>query len=888
MKRTLALVFCCHLVLVLNAQEKPIYSSPAYSIYPSKVVQGNFEAVALSPSGLVSNYESAANTFLSPVIDFKFSINGKDNEMPSGSDHHFTCPTTGGDCVTPLIRFGSQLKTTGKPSGKYLQPGTRMKIMLDMRHVFRAFDSTGYFTAFNGSKIYKEDFKGVYVAGGTPPLSWDFDNLQNFKHLRMTDADGDHIYEVTLMLNDASSKKGQRHSWAKELATDAYPRFSSPYPIADALYNLSLEEMLRAIEPDSTLRTGKEWAGVWTRDVSYSIILSMAMLQPKVARHSLMRKVKDGVIVQDTGTGGAYPVSTDRIVWALAAWEIYKVTGDKSWLKTVYPIVKKSIEADLINAFDESTGMMKGESSFLDWREQTYPEWMEPADIYESLCLGTNAVHYQANVIVANMAEILNDHDAKRKHEVIAKRIRTGINEHLWMADRGYYGQFLYGRTDKLLSPKSETLGEALAVLFGIPQERDAARIIKSAPVGAFGSPCIFPQIANIPPYHNDAVWPFVQSYWALAAAKAGNEESLMHSIASIWRPAALFLTNKENFVASTGDYASTQINSDNMLWSLSGNLAMVYKVFFGMNYDEQKLSFNPFIPKELKGTYVLKGFRYRNATLDISVAGYGNKIASVKLDGKLIKSAHVSEALSGRHQLEIALANNDVGGAINLQEHQVSPATPVVRRQGTSIRWDRVKGAAKYNAYLSGKHFLTTTDSTLNGALPDGVLQVVAVDASGAESFASEPFMLNIENKAIIVEAETSSKSGEDKYAGFSGNGYMRATPADSPLRFEVDIPADGMYAVDFRYANGHGPVNTENKCAVRRLALDGNFAGTIVLPQRGKNEWSDWGYTNPVVVMLKKGKANLAMSYDPANRNMNGETNEALVDFVRLVKLK
>ncbi|PIH04468.1 hypothetical protein CS542_01040 [Pedobacter sp. IW39] len=65
-----------------------------------------------------------------------------------------------------------------------------------------------------------------------------------------------------------------------------FPQYKSAVPIMDALYNLGLEEMENAIEPDSTFRTGKEWAGVWTRDISYSIILSMATLQPKVAQYS--------------------------------------------------------------------------------------------------------------------------------------------------------------------------------------------------------------------------------------------------------------------------------------------------------------------------------------------------------------------------------------------------------------------------------------------------------------------------------------------------------------------------------------------------------------------------------------------------------------------------
>jgi uncharacterized protein YyaL (SSP411 family) len=169
---------------------------------------------------------------------------------------------------------------------------------------------------------------------------------------------------------------------------------------------MALEEMVNAVEPDSTFRTGKEWAGVWTRDISYSIILSMANLQPQVSGYSLMRKVNAKKrIIQDTGTGGAWPASTDRIVWAIAAWELYKVTGDKAWLQEAFNIIRNTVEDDLHTAYDPQTGLIKGESSFLDWREQTYPNWMQPADIFESQCLGTNAVYYQANVILGKMAQ---------------------------------------------------------------------------------------------------------------------------------------------------------------------------------------------------------------------------------------------------------------------------------------------------------------------------------------------------------------------------------------------------------------------------------------------------------------------------------------------------
>jgi uncharacterized protein YyaL (SSP411 family) len=109
-----------------------------------------------------------------------------------------------------------------------------------------------------------------------------------------------------------------------------------------------------------------------------------------------MTKVSNNRIIQDTGTGGAWPVSSDRVVWALAAWEIYKYTGDKEWLMKAFEIVRNSLDDDSKTIPDPSTGLIRGESSFLDWRKQTYPLWMEPADIFGSLNLGTNIAYCQA------------------------------------------------------------------------------------------------------------------------------------------------------------------------------------------------------------------------------------------------------------------------------------------------------------------------------------------------------------------------------------------------------------------------------------------------------------------------------------------------------------
>jgi len=883
-----SLLFSC----ILNAQTtmKPLWHNNQFEVFSDRIVQqGKYTAKALSPTEMTSDYKSPANLFKSSVVAFKFSINGKDNEMKSGFDHHINLAGAG-SYETPLIKFGEQLKTDNTKEG-YLSPNTKLKIRLDLRNVFAAFKKDGYYTLFNGDKLYKDDFKAVYVAGSSAPLIWDFNNLHQHSELQLKDPDGDGIYETEIVLNKADDTPQTAASWKMSKDATAFPQYKSSYVLSDAIYNMSLEEMMKAVEPDSTFRTGKEWAGVWTRDISYSIILSMAYLQPRVAKNSLLRKVnKKKKIIQDTGTGGAWPVSSDRMIWAVAAYELYKATGDKDWLQEAYTIIKNSLEDDYQNLYDSETGLVKGESSFLDWREQTYPKWMQPADIYNSENLGTNAVHYEANVVAAKMAHLLHKETEAKTFLTAAEKIKTGINKYLWMPAKNYYGQYWYGRSDLFLSPKSEALGEALCVLFGIADEKQQTKIVSNVPQLDFGIPCIYPQIPDIPPYHNNAVWPFVQSYWLWASAKSGNEGSVMQSIASIYRPAAMFLTNKENFVADNGDFLGTQINSSNMLWSLSGNISIVHKVFFGIRFNEDGLGFEPFVPKAFNGKRSLTNFTYRDAVLNIEMSGYGNKIKNFWLDGKMTPTNSFPASLKGVHAIKIELANNDLSPSAtnNVANHTSLPA-PVVNEAAGMLSWEKVDGAVNYKIIRDGA-LLTSTTANHFAANDKSYAEysVIAVDKKGMESFASEPLSIIPAPAMRTVEAEDFSPKSDAAYKGFSGSGFTQiSTSKNTTVTIPINVSEDGFYLIDVKYANGNGPINTENKCAIRTAFVNDRKAGVFVFPQRGTAEWSNWGFSNSLKVYLMKGKNNLTLRYLPANQNMNEEINEAMLDYVRVIKL-
>lgn len=681
--------------------------------------------------------------------------------------------------------------------------------------------------------------------------------------------------------------------WKKKNDLTPYPSLSTGNLLHEAVYNMSLDEMVNAVEPDTTLRTGKEWSGVWTRDVSYSILLSMAYLQPEASMISLMKKVDSmGRIIQDTGSGGAWPVSTDREIWGIAAYEVYKVTGDRKWLEYIYPIIKRSLETDAKSVYDDETGLVKGETSFIDWREQSHPKWMQCADIYNTETLSTSIVHAQAWKVLSEIAAELGHKKVAQEALTMSDKIAAGVNRYLWMADKGYYGMYLYGRDNLIMNPRAETLGESLAIMWDVADADRAKTITENNPTTPYGVAIFYPQIADMPPYHNNALWPWVASWWAIANAKAGNEEGVMEAIGSVVRPAALFCTNKENFVLDNGDIA-TELNSSNMLWCLSGNIALTHKILFGIEFEKDGLSFHPFVPKAMAATRSLEGFKYRDAVLDITVSGYGNEIKSFTVNGKSSKPFIPAKA-KGNLKIDIVMADNDIAPlAVNRTSNKKAPLTPIAWMEEGELRWNPIEYINHYVVLRDGER-VAETRTTSFAATEPGEYQIIGVADDGTESFASEPKSNRPYQFIEIPGAQTEMVSAEVVYpaewgmAGYTGEGFVETDHNSGAIEIPVEVDADGEYVIRLRYANGNGSVNTENRAAVRTLSIDGKRAGAIVMPQRGVGYWHDWGYSSAVKANLKAGKHILTLTFEPENENMNIATNHALIDAVKIYRVK
>jgi hypothetical protein len=313
------------LILVISAvtscynphpDDSVLYESPEFILYKTEVAQGNNLAQIHSPTHIHSNYKSPAGATFPRLIIFKFSVNEKDNEMPPGSDHWVLI---GDEHESRVYTFGEKPEPQPERPETYLPPNYEYTFRVDMTPAIKQLEEKGYYEGWDGSKVSKNELKGFYIAGNALPLSWDFVGLEE-KGLKLEPTGEGNIYAVTLKLNPYNEADVQEKDWKLSLDLSSRPRYQSEQPIVDAMFNMSVEEAIKNIEPDSTFRTGAKWGGVWTRDISYSIFLAFAYHEPEVAKISLRKKVKRGRIVQDTGSGGAWPVSSDRTTWVMAAF----------------------------------------------------------------------------------------------------------------------------------------------------------------------------------------------------------------------------------------------------------------------------------------------------------------------------------------------------------------------------------------------------------------------------------------------------------------------------------------------------------------------------------------------------------------------------------------
>lgn len=391
-------------------------------------------------------------------------------------------------------------------------------------------------------------------------------------------------------------------------------RVQTASPLFDALFAMAQEDLAKdsvnAITdaafdhgrpiPCRCYIAGKKWPFVWTRDVSYSIDLGLSRLDPARARTSLLFKISppragpapSGLyVMQDTGSGGSWPVSTDRVVWFLGARHLL---DDHAFADTVYRALTDTLAQDRRYVFDPRIGLYRGETSFLDWREQTYPDWTahDVVFIAQSFALSTNVLHYEALRLAAGMARQHGWFDVAARYRRQAESLKDTINARFWRPDRGLYMSYIGGPVDPQPFDAYDLLGVDLVITSGVADSRRAAESLEHYPAWPAGSPVIWPERRDEPIYHNRAIWPFVSEYTLRAARRIGDPSLIALEVRSLMRGAALDASNMENYSLLSqsthvpGILGGPVVDSPRQLWSVAGYLDMVVRGVFGLEDD--------------------------------------------------------------------------------------------------------------------------------------------------------------------------------------------------------------------------------------------------------------------------------------------------------------
>lgn len=548
--------------------------------------------------------------------------------------------------------------------------------------------------------------------------------------------------------------------------------------------------------PCHCFETGLKWPYVWTRDLSYSIDLGLWRFDAARARNGLEFKLSDvrvptapqGLyVMQDTGSGGSWPISTDRVVWFLGAQHLL---DDKAFADKVWPALRDTLAQDRQYAFDAAFGLYRGETSFMDWREQSYPAWT--ADnvtfIAQSYALSTNVLHYQALQLAATMAAAHHETRAATGYRAQAAALKQAINAHFWRADRGMYMSYLGG--DGTPVDTYDLLGISLAVTSGVAEGERARQTLANYPSWPAGSPVMWPERADQPIYHNRAIWPFVSAY-ALRAARTVNDPArIAHEIESVMRGAALYGSNMENYELLTqgqhlddGKLSGPVVNSPRQLWSVAAYLDIVTEGVFGLDEDGRVV---PKLPMSL--VPMLFGTR-TSITLNLPGRRITLELPKQRTGNLLIADHTRTRGNTTTVTLKTVQANTTPLRTDAPLYAPAAPAAPTLHADGA--QW-LVQGDGQLQLYVNG-HRASSIDG--HGTLPrTGGLTCVSatrVDAHGLESLPSP----------ATCAGDVARVTGD----------WPRAWTA----------PTSGSYRVSVDYRNGHGPISTGVTAAVKMLDI-------------------------------------------------------------------
>ncbi len=128
-----------------------------------------------------------------------------------------------------------------------------------------------------------------------------------------------------------SNYMGDNLKWKLSDSLQLFPAFTCSSPLLNAVYQFSLEKTLPINNQTELV------------PLCYHTLFALAITNPEKSKELLLQKVKQFTISENN----VYPINLQHLWWGMAAWKVYKITGDKAWLRKIFTIEKRAISTDL-------------------------------------------------------------------------------------------------------------------------------------------------------------------------------------------------------------------------------------------------------------------------------------------------------------------------------------------------------------------------------------------------------------------------------------------------------------------------------------------------------------------------------------------------------------
>ena len=129
-----------------------------FTVYADSVKEGDWVARVLSPTHIITNYAPTDTTLLTDdgIVRFRLAFNGHDNELPKHTYHY---AVMGSDTTITAFEVNECPKVKGNIEA------TKWHLKVDLRKMEEKLGADGFFATPTGDTIYKEEYKGVWLAG---------------------------------------------------------------------------------------------------------------------------------------------------------------------------------------------------------------------------------------------------------------------------------------------------------------------------------------------------------------------------------------------------------------------------------------------------------------------------------------------------------------------------------------------------------------------------------------------------------------------------------------------------------------------------------------------------------------------------------------------------